>query len=90
MDDAPADEPPGAASDDGIVMVEFGSLSTDQLSKIDLHPLRALGADEPSSRDGGTVVAFWLAEGRPADDLLDEIKGWSFGNGLPFRGQVES
>jgi hypothetical protein len=90
MDDAPADESSGDPFEDGVVMVEFGSLSTEQMSKIDLHPLRALGADEPSSRDGGTVVAFWLTEGRPADDLLDEIKGWSFGNGLPFRGQVET
>jgi hypothetical protein len=77
--------------DDGdVIFVEFGALSPDQMYKVDLHPLRALGADEPGLGEGSTVVAFWLSAERPPDDLLDEIRGWSLGNGLPFRGAVQN
>ena len=80
----------GDESQPDVILVEFGSLSREQLCKIDCHPLRALGALEPKAPRGGTVVAFWLAPGRRPDDLLDEVRGWSLGNGLPYRGQLGS
>ena len=71
-----------------IVLVEFGELTDEQRLHIDLHHLRALGAEQTPAGASGYVAAFWLRDGQDGLELYDEVRGWALGNALPIRGLV--
>jgi hypothetical protein len=71
-----------------IVLVEFGELTDEQLLTIDLHHLRALGADQTPPAGSGYVAAFWLRDGEDPSELYDEVRGWAIGRALPIRRRV--
>ena len=73
-----------------VVLVEFGVLSAEQRDMVDLHILRAVGSEPPSSASGGLVVEFWVPDGVTPDEVYDDVRGWAIGNGLPVRGVVDA
>jgi hypothetical protein len=78
-----------AGREDTTILVEFGPLTTEQRAVIDLHALRAVGTEPPAPTDrNGVVVEFWRRDGKTADELYDDIRGWAIGNRLPVRGII--
>ena len=69
------------------VRIEYGPLDHAQQMLVDLHELRALNLGDLECPDGECwIAAYGLRSGISEDDVVDEIRDWAAGHGLPFRG----
>jgi hypothetical protein len=85
--DEPIDVGSDTADPPSTVLVEFGPLTAEQQSQVDLHTLRAVGTVLPAPiHTDGVVVEFWLRDGESASEAYDDIRGWAIGHRLPIRG----